>query len=74
MTFNEYIAQSRRMTLPDAHTMLATGRRVTSAFPDEEETERLLNREKKRPLAPRTGGTRKAKHSGSRWGRQVPAG
>lgn len=46
MTFMEYIAKSRKMTLPDAHTMLAMAG-VGLDSPNEEETERLLNRDKK---------------------------
>ena len=60
MTFSEYIAQSRTMNLPDTHTMLSMAG-VGLDSPDEEETKRMLNRDKKRPLAPRSGRTRKAK-------------
>ena len=60
MTFSEYIAQGRAMNLPDALTSLRLAG-VSLHTPNGEETERLLNREKKRPLAPRTGGTRKEK-------------
>ena len=45
--FFEYLAKSRKMTLPDTHTMLAMAG-VPLGFPDGEETERLLNRDKKR--------------------------
>ena len=34
------------MTLPDTHTMLATAG-VPLGFPDEEDTQRLLNRDRK---------------------------
>ena len=47
LSFYEYLAQSRRMALPDTHTMLATAG-VPLGFPDEEETVRLLNRDRKR--------------------------
>lgn len=46
-SFYEYIAQSKRMTLPDTHTMLAKAG-VPLGFPDEDETHRLLNRDRKR--------------------------
>ena len=46
MSFYEFIAQSRRMALPDTHTMLAMAG-VPLGFPDEEETQRLLNRDRK---------------------------
>ena len=46
LTFYEYIARSRRMALPDSHTMLGMAG-VPLGFPDEEETVRLLNRDKK---------------------------
>ncbi len=46
LTFMEFLAQSRRMTLPDTHTMLAMAG-VPLGFPDDEETQRLLNRDKK---------------------------
>ena len=59
MTFSEYIAQSRMMNLPDTHTMLSTAG-VGLDSPNEEETKRMLNRDKKRPIAPVTGRTRKA--------------
>jgi hypothetical protein len=45
-TFMEYIAQSRKMALPDTHTMLAMAG-VPLGFPDAEETRRLLHRDKK---------------------------
>jgi hypothetical protein len=45
-TFMEYIAQSRKIALPDTHTMLAMAG-VPLGFPDEEETVRLLNRDRK---------------------------
>jgi hypothetical protein len=48
--FFEYIAKSRKMTLPDAHTMLAKAG-VPLGFPDGEETQRLLNRDRKRQPA-----------------------
>lgn len=47
LSFYEYLAQSRKMSLPDTHTMLATAG-VPLGFPDEEETLRLLNRDRKR--------------------------
>lgn len=46
LNFFEYIAQSRRMALPDARTMLAMAG-VPLGCPDEEETQRLLNRDRK---------------------------
>ena len=46
LTFYEFIATSRRMALPDPHTILAMIG-VPLSFPDEEETERLLNRDRK---------------------------
>ena len=46
-TFMEFLAQSRRVALPDTHTMLAKAG-VPLGFPDEEETVRLLNRDKKK--------------------------
>jgi hypothetical protein len=46
LTFMEFLAQSRRMALPDTHTMLAMVG-VPLGFPDEEETQRLLNRDGK---------------------------
>ena len=49
-TFFEYLAQGRRMALPDTHTMLAKAG-VPLGFPDEEETQRLLNRDRKRQPA-----------------------
>jgi hypothetical protein len=45
-TFMEFLAQSRKMTLPDTHTMLAKAG-VPLGFPDEEDTARLLNRDRK---------------------------
>ncbi len=45
-SFYEFLAQSRRMALPDARTMLSMAG-VPLSFPDEEETERLLNRDRK---------------------------
>jgi hypothetical protein len=51
LSFFEYIAQSRKVTLPDTHTMLSMAG-VSLDVPNEEETKRLLNRDKKRhPLA-----------------------
>ena len=50
LTFMEYIARSRRMSLPDTHTMLSMAG-VGLDSPNEEETERLLDREKKRTPA-----------------------
>ncbi len=50
MSFFEYLAQSRKMVLPDSHTML-TMAGVDLDVPDEEETVRLLNRDKKRQPA-----------------------
>ena len=50
ISFYEYIAQSRKMTLPDTHTMLAKAG-VPLGFPDEEEMQRLLNRDRKRQPA-----------------------
>ncbi len=47
LSFFEYIAQSRRMALPDAHTMLAMSG-IDLDSPNEEETQRLLNRQRKR--------------------------
>jgi hypothetical protein len=47
LSFFEFIAQSRRMTLPDTDTMLAMAG-VSLHTPNEEETERLLNTERKR--------------------------
>ena len=44
--FFEYIAQSRRTALPDARTMLSMAG-VGLDVPDEEETERLLNRDRR---------------------------
>jgi hypothetical protein len=52
LSFFEFIAQSRKMTLPDTHTMLAMAG-VSLDVPNKEETERLLNREKKRHPAVR---------------------
>lgn len=46
-SFYEFIAQSRRMALPDTHTMLAKAG-VPLGSPDEEDTARLLNRDGKR--------------------------
>ncbi|OJW10288.1 MAG: hypothetical protein BGO49_07005 [Planctomycetales bacterium 71-10] len=45
--FFEFIAQSRRMDLPDTHSMLARAG-VPLGFPDEEDTARLLNKDRKR--------------------------
>ena len=45
-TFYEYIASRRKMALPDTHTMLAKVG-VPLGSPDEEETERLMNRDRK---------------------------
>jgi hypothetical protein len=50
LSFYEYIAQSRRMTLPDTHAMLAMAG-VPLDSPNEEETQRLLNRDRKRQPA-----------------------
>jgi hypothetical protein len=50
LSFYEYIAQSRKMALRDTHTLLAMAG-VPLGFPDEEETVRLLNRDKKRQPA-----------------------
>lgn len=47
LTFMEYIARTGKMALPDTHTMLALAG-VPLDFPDEEETQRLLNRDRKR--------------------------
>jgi hypothetical protein len=47
LSFFEYIAQSRKATLPDMHTMLSMAG-VSLDVPNEEETKRLLNRDKKR--------------------------
>jgi hypothetical protein len=47
MSFFEYIAQSQKITLPDTHTMLSMAG-VSLDVPNEEETKRLLNRDKKR--------------------------
>lgn len=46
LSFFEYIATSRRMALPDAHTMLGQAG-VPLASPGKEETQRLLNRDRK---------------------------
>jgi hypothetical protein len=59
LSFFEFIAQSRKMTLPDTHTMLAMAG-VSLDVPNEEETKRLMNREKKRPVVPMISGNRKA--------------
>jgi hypothetical protein len=45
-SFYEFIAQGRRMALPDTHTMLAKAG-VPLGSPDEEDTARLLNRDRK---------------------------
>lgn len=45
-SFYEYIAQSRKTALPDAHTMLSMAG-VGLDVPNDEETERLLNRDRK---------------------------
>ncbi len=45
-SFYEYIAQSRKTALPDAHTMLSMAG-VGLDVPNQEETERLLNRDRK---------------------------
>ena len=55
--FYEYIARSRKRALPDTHTMLSMAG-VPLDVPNEEETKRLLNRDKKRNPAPLDGGTR----------------
>jgi hypothetical protein len=47
LSFFEYTARSRRTRLPDTQTMLAMAG-VSLHTPNEEETERLLNRERKR--------------------------
>lgn len=47
MTFYDYIAQSRKMALPDGQTMLAMAG-VGLTVPNEEETKRLLNLDRKR--------------------------
>ena len=72
-SFYEYIARSRKMTLPDTHTMLAKAG-VPLGFLDEEETERLLNRDRKRPIAPMAGGPRKATHPSLNRGLKAPVG
>jgi hypothetical protein len=59
LSFFEFIEQSQTMTLPDTHVMLAMAG-VSLDVPNEEETKRLLNRAKKRPIAPRSDGNRKA--------------
>jgi hypothetical protein len=56
--FFEYIARSRKMTLPDTHTMLSMAG-VPLDVPDEEQTKWLLNLDRKRNPAPMSGGTRK---------------
>ena len=45
-TFYEYIAGSRKVALPDTHTMLAKAG-VPLGSPDEDDTARLLNRDRK---------------------------
>lgn len=45
-SFMEFLAQSRRMALPVARTMLAMAG-VPLGCPDEEETQRLLNGDRK---------------------------
>ncbi len=55
LTFMEYIARGRKTALPDTHTMLSMAG-VGLDVPNEEETQRLLNREKKRrPVVGRKG-------------------
>ncbi len=72
-TFFEYIAQSRKMTLPDTHTMLSMAG-VSLDVPNGEETERLLKRAKKRPIAPQSDGSRKATRPSPSNGLKPPAG
>jgi hypothetical protein len=55
--FYEYIARSRKMTLPDTHTMLSMAG-LPLDVPNEEETKKLLNRDK-RQHTPMNGNTRK---------------
>lgn len=50
ITFFEYIAQNRRTMLPDTLTMLSMAG-VGLDSPNEEETKRLLNRDRKRQPA-----------------------
>jgi len=50
LSFFEYIASSRKLALPDTHALLAKAG-VPLGFPDEEETVRLLNRDKKQRTA-----------------------
>ena len=47
------------MTLPPADKMLSMAG-VGLDSPSEEKTKRMLNRDRKRPIAPMTGGPRKA--------------
>ena len=70
MSFFEFLAQSRKMALPDTHTLLAMAG-VGLDVPNEEETKRLLNWEKKRQP---TGG-RKAQRTINRLdGKHTPSG
>ncbi len=50
MCFFEYLAEIRKMALSDTHTMLGMAG-VPLGFPDEEETQRLLSRDRKRQPA-----------------------
>jgi len=50
LSFFEFLAQSGKVALPDTHTMLAMAG-VPLGFPDEEETQRLLNRDRERKPA-----------------------
>jgi hypothetical protein len=45
---------------------------VPLGFPDEEETQRLLNRDRKRPIGPLTGGPGKANHPSLNRGLKAP--
>jgi hypothetical protein len=73
LSFYEYIAQSRKMTLLDTHTMLSMAG-VDLDAPNGEETKRLLNREKKRPITPTNGGPRKATRLSQAGGSKYPPG
>ena len=64
-TFFEYLARSRKIALPDSHTMLAMAG-VGLDVPNEEETKRLMNLDRKRH--PAVG--RKAQRTMNRLDRQ----
>jgi hypothetical protein len=55
ISFYEYVAGQLGTRLPDTHTMLSMAG-VSLESPDEEDTERLLNRARKRPVPQRPGG------------------